>query len=159
MLGTTTTAVKSSLQRARARLQELSPAADDVSELAEPQARALLDRYIAAFHDADPAALQKLLCQDARLEAPPARTWFDSCETCVPFMRARILGTPGAWRMLPTSANGQPAAAGYRRASDGTYRGYGVIVLTITRAGISRIVSFGDPALLPKFGFPTALPT
>lgn len=45
--------------------------------------------------------LQRLLCQDARLEAPPVRTWFDRCQTCVPFMRARILGTPGTWRMLP----------------------------------------------------------
>jgi RNA polymerase sigma-70 factor, ECF subfamily len=159
MLGTTTTAVKSSLQRARARLHELSPAADDVGEVAEPRARALLDQYIAAFQGADAAALQRLLCQDARLEAPPARTWFDRCETCVPFMRARILGTPGAWRMLPTSANGQPAAAGYRRAHDGTYRGYGVVALTVTSGGISHIVSFGDPALLPKFGFPTVLPT
>ncbi len=61
--------------------------------------------------------------------------------------------------MLPTSANGQPAAAGYCRAPDGTYRGYGVIVLTATNAGISKIVSFGDPGLLPKFGFPTVLPT
>lgn len=159
MLGTTTTAVKSLLQRARARLQELSPAADDVSELSAPQARALLDQYIAAFQAADATALQRLLCEDAKLEAPPARTWFDSCKTCVPFLRARILGTSGAWRMLPTSANGQPAAAGYCRAPDGTYRGYGVIVLTATSAGISKIVSFGDPELLPKFGFPTVLPT
>jgi RNA polymerase sigma-70 factor, ECF subfamily len=133
--------------------------ADDVGELAEPQARALLDQYIAAFQGADAAALQRPLCHDARLEAPPARTWLDRCETCVPFMRVRILGTPGAWRMLPTSANGQPAAAGYRRAPDGTYRGYGIVVLTVTSAGISHIVSFGDPALLSKFGFPTVLPT
>jgi RNA polymerase sigma-70 factor (ECF subfamily) len=73
-------------------------------------------------------------------------------------MRAQILGTPDAWRMLPTSANGQPAAAGYRRAPDGTYQGYGVVVLTVTSAGISHIVWFGDPALLPKFGFPATLP-
>ena len=55
-------------------------------------------------------------------------------------------------------ANGQPAAAGYHRAPDGTYQGYGVVVLTVTSAGISHIVSFGDPALLPKFGFPATLP-
>ena len=44
------------------------------------------------------------------------------------------------------------------RAPDGTYQGYGVVVLTVTSAGIRHIVSFGDPALLPNFGFPATLP-
>jgi hypothetical protein len=29
----------------------------------------------------------------------------------------------------------------------------------MARAGISEIVFFGHPGLLPKFGFPTVLPT
>src|SRR2546428_463784 len=49
ILGTTTTAVKSALQRARARLEEVTPAADRVAEPPEPEARALLDQYIRAF--------------------------------------------------------------------------------------------------------------
>jgi hypothetical protein len=40
------------------------------------------------------------------------------------------------------------------RSSVRTWR---VIVLTVTSAGISHIVSFGDPALLPKFGVPMVL--
>lgn len=105
MLGTTTTAVKSTLQPARARLRELAPAADEVAEPAEPQARALLDRYIAAFQNADAAALQQLLCADATLEATPFRTWFVACDTCVAYLRARVLGTPGDWHMMPARAN------------------------------------------------------
>jgi hypothetical protein len=31
-------------------------------------------------------------------------------------------------------------------------------VLAVTGAGISRIVSFGDPDLAPLFGFPATLP-
>ena len=61
MLGTTTASVKSALQRARARLRELAPAADQIAEPAAPQARALLDQYIAAFENADAAALERLL--------------------------------------------------------------------------------------------------
>jgi len=34
----------------------------------------------------------------------------------------------------------------------------GVVVLAVTGTGISRIVSFGDPALAPLFGFPETLP-
>src|SRR5215472_18010311 len=61
MLGTTTASVKSALQRARARLRELAPAADQITEPTAPRARALLDQYIAAFENADAAALERLL--------------------------------------------------------------------------------------------------
>lgn len=67
-----------------------------------------------------------------------------------------MLGSPGHWRMLPASANGQPAVAAYYRGSDGTYRPYGIVVLTATAEGISRITAFGDPELVAAFGFPAA---
>jgi len=61
MLGTSTVAVKSTLQRARARLEQVAPSPEDVSEPADPGARALLDAYISAFQNADPAALERVL--------------------------------------------------------------------------------------------------
>jgi RNA polymerase sigma-70 factor (ECF subfamily) len=158
ILGLSVTAVKSSLQRARGRLRELSLTAEDVTEPASPDARAVLDQYIAAFHDADAVALQRLLRHDAQMESTPIGTWFKGSKTCVPFLRNWVLGAPGDWRMLPTSANGQPAAVGYRRDADGTGRAYGVVVLAVTGTGISRIVSFGDPGLALLFGFPATLP-
>ena len=51
-------------------------AADQVPELTEPEHRELLSRYIAAFQNADAAALERLLRQDATLEAPPLRNWY-----------------------------------------------------------------------------------
>jgi RNA polymerase sigma-70 factor, ECF subfamily len=153
MLGTTTTSVKSALQRARARLEELAPAADQITEPAAPRARALLDQYIAAFENADAAALERLLTQDAVIEATPLRTWFSGRKTCMPFLRNRLLGSPGDWRMLATSANGQPAAAAYTRDQHGNYQPYGICVLTVTGEGICRISSFGDPSLVAVFGF------
>ena len=153
MLGTTTVSVKSALQRARARLEEAAPVADQITEPTTPRARALLDQYIAAFENADAAALERLLTQDAVIEATPLRTWFAGRKTCIPFLRARLLGLPGYWRMLATSANGQPAAAAYTRDSGGNYQPYGICVLTVTSAGIRRISSFGDPSLVTVFGF------
>jgi RNA polymerase sigma-70 factor, ECF subfamily len=155
ILDTTLAAVKSSLQRARARMREVSPGAEDMTEPTEPQARALLDQYISAFNNADAAALQQLLCESATLEAPPLRTWLAGCTTCVPYLRTWVLGAPGDWQLLPTSANGQPAAAAYFRDSDGVYQAYGIVVITPTTTGISRIISFGDPDLLAAFGFHT----
>jgi RNA polymerase sigma-70 factor, ECF subfamily len=153
MLSTTTASVKSALQRARARLEELAPAADEITEPTAPQARALLDQYVAAFESADAAALERLLLADATLEATPLRTWFSGRKTCVPFLRDHLLGSPGDWRMLATGANGQPAVAAYTRDPHGNYQPYGICVLTVTDTGIRRISSFGDPSLVTVFGF------
>ena len=154
VLGTSTAAVKSSLQRARGRLRELAPAADEIVQPTEPKARALLDQYISAFQNADAPALERLLCRDATLEATPFKTWFAGCKTCIPYLRSQVLGSPGDWLMLPTTANGQPAAVGYTRDAHGIYQAYGVVVLTVTEAGISNIYSFHQPSLAVTFGFP-----
>jgi len=151
MLGTTTVSVKSALQRARTRLKELAPAADQIAEPTESQARALLDQYIAAFENADATALERLLLADVTIEAPPLRTWFTGRRTCVPFLRNYVLGSPGDWRMLATSANGQPAAVAYTRDQHGSYQAYGICVLTVTGQGIRQIRSFADPSLVTLF--------
>jgi len=156
MLGTSTAAVKSLLQRARARLAEAAPSAEQVAEPTEPQARALLGAYIAAFENADAAALEKLLRRDATLAAPPSATWFSGGDAIATAVAG--LGFPGEWRMVATAANGQPAAASYRRDADGVYRGYGVVVLTVTATHIARIVLFADPGLLQAFGLPPVYP-
>jgi RNA polymerase sigma-70 factor (ECF subfamily) len=154
MLGTSTAAVKSALQRARARLHEVAPAGDQVTEPAEPEARALLDQYIRAFETSDAAALERLLRRDATLELPPSATWFAGREAIAGAVAG--LGSPGDWRMVPVAANGQPAAAAYFRGADGDYRAYGIVVLTVTPAGIARIVVFADPGLFGRFGLPPA---
>jgi RNA polymerase sigma-70 factor (ECF subfamily) len=56
--------------------------------------------------------------------------------------------------MVPTAANGQPAAAAYHRNGEGIYQAYAIVVLTATATSIARIVVFGDPSLFAKFGLP-----
>ena len=155
MLQTSTASVKSSLQRARATIKEQAPAPEHTAEPTSPQARAILARYIKAFENADADALTRLLLHDVAIEAPPIRAWFKGLKHCVPVLRDRVIGEPGLWRMFPVEggANGNPAAAGYLRDDAGRYRPYGVIVLEVAGDRISRIVSFGDPRLLPFFGF------
>jgi hypothetical protein len=144
--------------RARARLDLLAPAADDVTEPTEPIARALLDGYIAAFENADAAALEHILREDAVLEMTGTRTWFAGLKTCMPFLASHALFSPGDWRMVPTRANGQPAAVAYLRGSDSAHHAYGVAVLTVTTTGTARISVFGDPGLVTKFGYPVLAP-
>ncbi|MFD9888714.1 sigma-70 family RNA polymerase sigma factor [Amycolatopsis sp. NPDC059027] len=158
LLGTSTAAVKSTLQRARARMDEVAPAADQVTEPTEPQSRALLEQYISAFENADPTALERILREDAVLEVTPSRTWFSGRATCLPYLTRYALGAPGDWRMLPVSANGQPAAVAYRLGEDGAHHVYGVAVLTTSPTGLARITVFGDPGLAARFGCPDTLP-
>jgi len=147
MLGTSTPAVKSALQRARARLDEVSPAPERVIEPTEPRARELLGQYIAGFENADTTALEKALRADASIEMVGTRAWFSGRETCLRYL-AHCVGSPGDWQMTPTIANGQPAATAVYRGS-----AFGLGVLTVTPAGISRITVFsGGPGLTARFG-------
>lgn len=153
ILGTTTAAVKSGLQRARARLDELETPSDDLLEPTDPRARALLEGYIAAFERADVGLLEQVLRTDATLEATPFRDWYAGRATCLRLLDTYVLGQPGDWRMTATTANGQPAAAVYRRDAGGEHRAHGIVVLTPTLTGISRVVEFHNPALVTSFGF------
>jgi hypothetical protein len=82
----------------------------------------------------------------------PFRDWQSGRTHCVHLLARYVLGAPGDWKMVATSANGQPAAAVYRRDVDGTMRANGIVVLTATTTGVSRVVAFHhDPALVALF--------
>jgi RNA polymerase sigma-70 factor, ECF subfamily len=154
LLDTTTTAVNSGLRRARAQLALALPAEDELAEPAEPDRRALLDRFAAAIEHADASVLAELLRQDAALEMPPQLTWFTGRQTVVRFIASRLLTEPGRLRPVPVVANGQPAFAVYQREPGGGYHAHAVLVLSITATGIARIVSFQNPGLFGSFGLP-----
>ncbi|WP_067691076.1 sigma-70 family RNA polymerase sigma factor [Nocardia jejuensis] len=157
ILGITIAAVKSGLQRARARLNELHPVDDGLLEPTDHRARALLDAYIAAFENSDAALLEQVLRVDALLEATPFRDWQAGRARCLQLLAAYVLGAPGTWRMIATTANGQPAAAVYHRGSDGVLRASGIVVLGVTATGVSRVVEFQDSTLVATFGLPDTL--
>jgi hypothetical protein len=69
----------------------------------------------------------------------------------------KVVCSPGDWRMIATTANGQPAAVIYHRDAAGLLLASGVVVLDSTATGVSRAVAFHDPALVTMFGFPDML--
>jgi RNA polymerase sigma-70 factor (ECF subfamily) len=153
MLDISVAAVKSALQRARSRMHDVSPSADEVIEPTEPRARELLEKYMTAFENADTDLLAEALRHDAALEMVGSRTWFAGRATCLPYL-AGVVGVQGDWRMVAIAANGQPAAAAYRRDDHGMLRAFGIAVLDVTATGIARIVVYGDPGLVTLFGLP-----
>lgn len=145
MLDTTVTAVKSSLQRARARIAATAPVPDDVAEPQSPTAQRLLNIYISAFENGDVEHLLTVLRSDATLELLPEGGRFVGKAGCAKVLTAAV-GSPGEWRMQATNANGQPAAAVWLHTQP-----YGVAVLDTRESGIYSITVFADPELVERF--------
>jgi len=157
VLGTTTTAVNSALRRARAHLERAAPAPEDISEPADPRLRELVDRYSAAFENADLATLMSLVRDDVTLEMPPLPAWFAGVSPVSRFLASHVLTGPGQFTLIPAVANGQPAFASYRRNPDGSYQAHAIQVFSTLGGRISRIVIFLEPGLFSTFGLPRSL--
>ena len=154
-LGISVPAVKSLLQRARKRLDERDPHDRPPDREVE---RELLDRYIAAFEAQDAAAIRAVIHDDFSLEAVPHPVWFKGVRVCLPFLeRHAFTGAGGAVRLLPTRANGQPAAGSYRPDAAGVLRADGLWVFTTTGGRICRAVKFPGPGLVSAAGLPDRL--
>ncbi|GAB3761822.1 RNA polymerase subunit sigma-70 [Microlunatus parietis] len=156
-MGIGVAAVKSLLQRARVRIAEVR--ADQ--EIAEPpdsaRDRELLDRWISAFERADVRDLESLISSDFSLEAAGHTTWFRGLAVCLPFLARRQFRPAGQLRMLPTRANGQPAAAGYLRQPDGSYRADHLTVLTIAGGKIIKVTNFLGERPVRDTGLPATM--
>src|SRR5262245_9500745 len=157
MLDTSTAAVNSSLQRARAQLDQAGLSADEITEPTEPDRRELLGRYVQALENKDISSLVTLFTEDAVWEMPPFIGWYRG-----PFDIGRLVGQhcpagPGELRLLPIESNGQPGFAMYIR-HDGTWKPFQLNVLTLTKTGIGHVTAFFDLDLFTKFGLPSTLP-
>jgi RNA polymerase sigma-70 factor (ECF subfamily) len=155
LLETTPAAINSSLQRARAHLAEVSPTEETVVEPDDAERRELLDRYCAAFENADMAALTELLQADVKLEMPPLPVWFVGRDAVTRFLAARAFAKAGDMLLIPTAANGQPALAEYRRGADDVLEAHSIHVITPGPAGIAGLTVFLDPGLFTVFGLPS----
>lgn len=155
LLDLSVAAVNSALQRARSHLP-----ADTVSlvQPSEHRQRELLDRYVAAFQNADVDELVAVLTEDASYEMPPFVTWFQSSAAIGAFLGPRMRAF-GKTPVIRTSANGQPAVALYPAAADGQHRLHALHVLTIASQGVARVVAFMDIDDLRRLDLPQELST
>lgn len=158
-VGVSTAAVNSLLQRARAQLEQADVREGDVTEPTTDEQRELLEQYVRAFEHYDIVAMVELFTSDAVWEMPPFPTWYQGAETIARLVVAQCPADgPGAMRLVPTAANGQPAFGLYMREPDGVHRAFQLHVLTLTRRGVSHVASFFDLELFEKFGLPATYP-
>ncbi|MCV7417224.1 sigma-70 family RNA polymerase sigma factor [Mycolicibacterium litorale] len=158
-LGTSTAAVNSLLQRARAQLDAIGPSEDDQLRPPEsPEAQDLLARYIAAFETYDIDKLADLVTADAVWEMPPFDGWYQGPHDIVLLSKTHCPAErPGDMRLVPTTANGQTAAALYmRNPATGRHEAFQLHVLDVTPDGVSHVVAFHATTFAP-FGLADTL--
>ncbi|HEX6653975.1 MAG TPA: RNA polymerase subunit sigma-70 [Thermoleophilaceae bacterium] len=161
LLETSVASANSALQRARATLHEQLPAerAEWASAAAaSEEERALLQRYMDAHERADSEAVIEMLHEQVRFTMPPEPTLYDGRDAVAEFFRDAFgPGAPGDFRLVPTRANRQLAAANYvRRPGDRHFRAVSLDVLRFQDGRLAEITTF-EPRLFPAFGLPEKL--
>jgi RNA polymerase sigma-70 factor, ECF subfamily len=143
LLQTSVAAVNSALQRARAAVRATGAAPKSLDRTD----RELLERFVAAWHRRDIAALAALLREDVRMRMPPERMEFHGRAAVVEFFATVPAGGRlETIRLVPTRANGQPALAAFEADATGAWRPYGLMVLELAGGEVSLITGFPGPA-------------
>src|SRR5215475_10321908 len=162
VLGVGTTAVNSLLSRARESVR--GTAGRPQPDLDDPRVRRLLERYVRAWHLADIDGFVQLVAEDVQFSMPPLTTWFSGRDAVATFVENAIFAPtrPHGIRLVAGSCNGQPAFATYEPAGHGPRMVTGLQVLQLGdlegQPVIVALVSYRDPALAIRCGWPAALP-
>ena len=152
-LDTSVASVNSSLQRARATLREAGPSMDELQEPADPEERAVVERYLAAFEAGDVPGMIRLLADDVVLEMPPVPLWLVGREHYREFMEHVFARRGTGWRMVPVPANGSVGLAAYAPdPAGGGVRPHSLQVFEARDGLIVRCVTFADPSVFVLFG-------
>jgi RNA polymerase sigma-70 factor (TIGR02960 family) len=147
-------AANSALQRARATLEDQTPAAS-AGEL-NAEERELLERYMDAHVRADVEAAVAITRDDIRVTMPPHPFLYDGIDQIRALM-SEGLTAPGEWRLVATSCNRMPAAACYLRAHGTTeFVAFKIDVLRIVDGKVAEVTTFNS-TLFPEFGLPPTL--
>jgi RNA polymerase sigma-70 factor (ECF subfamily) len=161
LLDSTVPAVNSGLQRARATLAAQKPALQLSTPPVGARQQRLLERYVAAWESFDLEGFIALLSDEARLVMPPFPQWFVGPEAIRAFNR-NVWRSFAAYRLISTSANGQPAFGLYARVrTEGPWAAHSLQLLSF--GGDDRIEALtfflrpDGPRLFPSFGLPLEL--
>ena len=159
LLGSSTASINSALQRARESLSNRnSDHRPPIASQPTPDQQRLLGRYLKAWEGHDVNGFVAVLREDATAVMPPWLQWFMGRNTIGAFFAEAWKTCPGL-RLLPTSANGQPAFAVYEFSrADKRWNAHSIHVLTLENDAISGITLFLNSDLFHDFGLPQFMP-
>ena len=149
-------ATNSLLQRARTEMRRAM--VDVPRPSSDAVAAELLAQYVEAHERRDVARLEQIVHRDVRITMPPEPACIGRAAALDFFEHILGADRPGDWRLVPTSANGRPAAINYLRPSrGGTFAALSIDVLHVRSDRIAAINCFLDARLSVTFGQPPAL--
>jgi RNA polymerase sigma-70 factor (ECF subfamily) len=153
LLETSVASINSALQRARATLATADIAAP--AEL-DAEARALLERYVAAFEAYDIDRLTGLIHEDAIQSMPPFDLWLRGRDDIFTWWFGPGIGCQGSKLVpAPHTANGLPAWGQYKPSDEGGYEPWALQVVEVIGGKIAEMTFFLDTkTLFPLFGLP-----
>jgi RNA polymerase sigma-70 factor (ECF subfamily) len=160
LLDSSVPAVNSGLQRARGTLATQEPAPALSAPSVGAAEKRLLERYVAVWEGFDLEGFVALLSDEARLVMPPFPQWFVGREAIRAFNR-NVWRAFAGYRLVPTSANGQPAFGLYARmTAEGPWLAHSLQLLALDGDRITGLTFFlrpDGPRLFPLFGLPSEL--
>ena len=156
MLDASVASVNSALQRARAKLGTLDR---DVrpAPMTDEHQRELLERYVQEWESADLERFVALLKEDAIYAMPPWREWYSGRASIADFFGA-VWPAYRGFRLIPISANLQPAFALYTLSAEGRWNAHSIQILSLDKDGISTFTAYMQPLakrLFTVFQLPT----
>jgi RNA polymerase sigma-70 factor (ECF subfamily) len=159
LLETSTAAINSALQRARATL-DTAETHDAARGALSEQDSELLSRYVDAFQRYDMDALTSLIHEDATQSMPPYELWLRGREDILAWWVGQGAGCRGSRVIAVQTANGSPAFAQYKPREDG--EGYEPWALQVLEIADGKVVEFtfflATETLFPLFGVPLQPP-
>jgi RNA polymerase sigma-70 factor (ECF subfamily) len=159
LLDTSTAAINSALQRARATLDQTATHDAAGGKLSEHD-NELLRRYVDAFERYDMDALTRLIHEDATQSMPPYELWLRGREDIFSWWLGKGAGCRGSRVFATQTANGSPAFAQYKPREDGAagYEPWALQVLELADGKIVELTFFlSTDTLFPLFDVPLAL--
>ena len=157
-LDSTPASVYSALQRAHEAVEERLPERSQQATLRsidDARIREVTARFVAAWEANDVAALVEMLTEDAAITMPPRPSWYRGRQAIGTFLADTPMGPGERWRLLPISANGQPAFAMYGLEDDGRWYAHAIQAITLDPDGlIAEMTAFLDPERVPALRAP-----
>jgi RNA polymerase sigma-70 factor (TIGR02960 family) len=159
-LDTSAAAVSSALQRAHRTIDDLLPEQSQqatLRALGDERLREIVETYTDAWERNDVDGILAMLTHDAAFAMPPRATWYRGHEAIGAFLHRAPLAPDRRWRLVLTSAGGQPAFATYLW-DEQRWRAHAIDVLTLDPEGlISDVTAFIDAETVRRFGVPDEL--
>ena len=157
LLDASVASVNSALQRARATLAQRFPTNQPgANPTPDDRQRALLERYVHTWESADLEGFIALLKEDAVYSMPAWRQWYLGRETIRTFLDS-AWRSYGGFRLIPTTANRQPAFALYSRRREGLeWRAHSIQLVRLHDDSIAALTLFLSPQVFTAFGLSLA---